>query len=153
MTIQKKLDTLESLFKNKQYPVLRLNKSETVPHDTLLVELHSALKANTSWRLGIYLLPLSKDSNILILQLLVPIIELGETPKKTALFEDIIRINRDLPLGGFGCDERQNVVFFKHNIFIKEENPMPDSDLFLEIIGMLTFLLENFTLRLHKLLS
>jgi hypothetical protein len=153
MTIQKKLDTLESLFKNKQYPLLRLKKSDTVPHDTLLVELNSAMAKNTSWRLEINLLPLNKDSNILILQLLVPIIELGETPKKASLFEDIIRINRDLPLGSFGCDERQNLVYFKHNIFIKKEDAMPDNDLFLEIIGMLTFLLENFTLRLHKLLN
>lgn len=151
MTIDDRLQQLEGWLKKEEYPTMFMPKNEQTPYPTLLVELKSAISENVSWRLEINLLPFTQGSQVLILQLIAPLIKLEDDTYYNEFFQEIVRMNPNLPIGAFGFDQTQASIYFKHGLFVKDEDAGFDKTLFLENIEMITFLLENYTSQLYDI--
>ena len=64
---------------------------------------------------------------------------------KPALYEVITRINTKLPLGAFGFYDDLNLLYFKHNLMVANENTRGGNIVVSESLGMLVYLVSTYT--------
>jgi hypothetical protein len=141
------LDHFNESLSSESYRTQLLPAGDRVPYDTLLVTIESFEEENRVWRLEMSFLPgLEGDlDKVSILQCFVPLSDQIAEESRSALNLLIVKLNAKLPIGGFGLLDNPNMLFFKHNAMLPDDNPDAAYQIVHELIPMTTYLIALFS--------
>jgi hypothetical protein len=149
------LARFRDLLSKKAYQTQLLAASDGVPYDTLLVQIESFEEPNRVWRLEMSFLPgLEEDlESVSILQCFVALSDHLSTEHRASLHELIVKRNAKLPIGSFGLLDNPEMLFFKHNALLPNDNAVVSDQIVLELVPMSTYLISTFSEPLTRFIS
>jgi hypothetical protein len=147
------LDRFSDLLSQEAYQTQLAPAAGDVPYDTLLVRIESFEKENRLWTLELSYLPGLEDEldDVSILQCYVALSDQTSEDNRTGLERLILKINAKLPIGNFGLLDNPSVLFFKHNAFLPNDNPVVSYRIVRELVPMTSYLLGTFSAPLIKI--
>ncbi len=118
----------------------------TAPYDALVIEMDAPDEDGPSWQIEISYLPFMEEQleDVSIMQFFAPLSVGIAANVENELNWLITRINTKLPLVGFGFLEEGQVVYFKHNALLVNNDQAGNYKQVQEIINMIGFLVGNF---------
>ena len=145
------LEQFGELLVREAYEVQLVPAAGAVPYDTLLVKLESFEKENRVWWLELsFLAGLENElDDVSILQCYVALSEHTSEENRSSLERLIVKLNANLPIGGFGLLDNPRVLFFKHNAMLPNDNQVASSQIVHELVAMTSYLLGVFSHRLY----
>jgi hypothetical protein len=118
-----------------------------VPYDTLRVKIESFEKENRVWILELSYLPGLEDDlqGVSILQCYVAVSEHNLEANRIGLEQLMLKVNAKLPIGNFGLLDDPQVLFFKHNAMVPNDNDAASYQIVHELVPMTSYLLTTFS--------
>jgi hypothetical protein len=140
------------LFK-EAYQTQLLTAADGVPYDTLLVRIESFAGEHRVWRLEMSFLPGLEEEleGVSILQFFVVLSDQLSEEHRTSLNELIVQRNTKLPIGNFGLLDNPEMLFFKHNAMLPNDNAAVSDKIVHELVPMITYLISRFAEPLIRL--
>ena len=123
----------------------------TAPYDALVILMENAGEAEPTWQIELSFLPFIEEQleDVSILQFFAPLSTGTAENVENELNWLITRINTKLPLVGFGFLQEGQVVYFKHNAMLANDDQANNYKQVREIVTMIGFLVGNFRRALH----
>ena len=147
------LERYGELLLQEAYQVQLVPAAGNVPYDTLLVNLYLSETPERVWLVELSYLPGLEDEldDVSILQCYVTLSDHTAQENTAALERLIVKLNANLPIGNFGLLDNPSVLFFKHNAFLPNDNPVAGSQIVHELVAMTGYLIGLFSDELIKL--
>jgi hypothetical protein len=116
-------------------------------YDRLEIKFASVINGqNVYWPIELSDLPVKEEGfeGFSLLQFYIPIVGELEAVNYLPICDLIVKLNTKLTIGSFGFLHTHNLVFFKHNLIISNENFEENCGIIDKTLSILFFILINF---------